>query len=84
MDNRGNLNAEAMERMLDDTVSALLYQDDPVKAWKLLVNSKDMVGIKATSEGRSPRRRKWNRLSRNAFMRRIELVKLNWQEEVLI
>lgn len=52
IDAEGRVNAEVIRRMLDDAVSALLDQEDAVKAWKLLVRPKDTVGIKSNVWGR--------------------------------
>ncbi|MBD3384617.1 DUF362 domain-containing protein [candidate division KSB1 bacterium] len=35
------------ERMLDQAVTTLLNDDDPVSCWKRLVNADDMVGVKS-------------------------------------
>lgn len=51
MDSQGNLNAKVIGRMLDDAVTAFLDQDDPVKAWRLLIEPKDIVGIKSNVWG---------------------------------
>jgi len=37
---------EILEKMLDQAVTALLDEKDPVKAWKSLVSPEDVVGIK--------------------------------------
>jgi hypothetical protein len=42
-------NAEIIQKMLDDAVTALLGEEDPVAAWKLLVKPTDMVGIKTNA-----------------------------------
>lgn len=47
MDAKGRINGKVIQRMLDDAVTALLDQKDPVEAWKLLVGPKDVVGIKS-------------------------------------
>lgn len=52
IDAEGRVNAKVIGRMLDDAVSALLDEKDPVKAWKLLVKPKDVVGIKSNVWGR--------------------------------
>lgn len=41
------INAEVIERMLDEAVAALLDKKGPLEAWKLLVEPKDIVGIKS-------------------------------------
>ncbi len=37
---------DVVQKMLDDAVSALLGEPDPVKAWKALIRPDDIVGIK--------------------------------------
>ncbi len=39
--------AQVLQRMLDDAVTALLDEPDPVAAWKRLVQPSDTVGIKS-------------------------------------
>jgi len=46
LDEAGNVNPEALERMLDQAVTALLGVNDPAAAWKRLVKPEDIVGIK--------------------------------------
>ena len=47
LDANGSVNAEVIQRMLDDAVTALVGESDPVAAWKLLVKPTDTVGIKS-------------------------------------
>jgi hypothetical protein len=42
-------NAEAIQKMLDDAVSALFGEKNPVAAWKKIVTSADTVGIKTNT-----------------------------------
>jgi hypothetical protein len=42
-------NADVIQRMLDDAVTTLLDEKDPVKAWKLLIKPTDIVGIKSNA-----------------------------------
>lgn len=42
-------NADVIQRMLDDAVTTLLDERDPVKAWKLLIKPTDIVGIKSNA-----------------------------------
>jgi hypothetical protein len=42
-----NPNSDVIQKMLDDAVSALLGEKDPVKAWKKIVKPSDIVGIKS-------------------------------------
>ena len=46
MDAKGRINGKVIQRMLDDAVTSLFDEKDPVEAWKLLVGPKDVVGIK--------------------------------------
>lgn len=47
LDAEGHPNADVLQRMLDDAVTALQDASDPVAAWKSLFNSCDTVGIKS-------------------------------------
>jgi hypothetical protein len=42
----GTINAEVIQKMLDDAVTALLGTKNPVAAWKKIVTPDDAVGIK--------------------------------------
>lgn len=46
VDNLNKPRSEIVQKMLDDAICALLDTDDPVKAWKKILNPKDIVGIK--------------------------------------
>ncbi len=46
LDGSNNFNADIMQKMLDDAVTTLLDEKDPVEAWKKLVKPEDIVGIK--------------------------------------
>jgi len=52
LDASGAPNAEAIQRMLDDGVRALLGEQDIVKAWRSLVKPGDTVGIKTNVWGK--------------------------------
>ena len=54
MDKRGLIDAVVIQRMLDQAVSALLNKQEPVEAWKLLINPTDVVGIKSNEWGPLP------------------------------
>jgi hypothetical protein len=43
----GSRKANILEEMLDQSITALTGQGDPVSAWKTLVNPDDIVGIKS-------------------------------------
>jgi hypothetical protein len=47
IDAKGRVSGEVIQRMLDDAVTSLLEEKEPVEAWKLLVKPKDVVGIKS-------------------------------------
>jgi hypothetical protein len=46
LDASRNHNPEVIQKMLDDAVTTLLGEKDPVKAWKMLIKPNDIVGIK--------------------------------------
>ena len=54
IDDKRRVNAEVIQRMLDDGVTALLGKEDPVECWKLLVKPTDIVGIKSNDWGPLP------------------------------
>jgi hypothetical protein len=54
LDASGAPNPEAIQRMLDDGVRALLGERDIVKAWKSLIKAGDTVGIKTNAWGKLP------------------------------
>lgn len=47
MDGEGKVNAEIMQRMLDEAVMRMTDKGDAVEAWKSLVKPDDVVGIKS-------------------------------------
>lgn len=47
LNSSGRPNAEVVQRMLDDAVTTLLGEKDPVSAWKRLIKPTDVVGIKS-------------------------------------
>jgi hypothetical protein len=54
LDEAGNIEPEALERMLDEAVTALLGENDPAAAWKRIVKPADIVGIKTNQWGHLP------------------------------
>jgi len=54
LDSSGHPNADVIQRMLDEAVTALLGEKDPVEAWKKLVKPADIVGIKSNVWGYLP------------------------------
>jgi hypothetical protein len=46
LDDLNKPNATIIQEMLDEAVTVLLGESDPVEAWKLLVGADDVVGIK--------------------------------------
>ncbi len=47
LDETGNPKEQVLQRMLDQAVTTLLDEKDPVEAWKRLVKPADVVGIKS-------------------------------------
>lgn len=47
IDAQGHINQKIVQRMLDQGVSQLLGENDPVEAWKRLIKPNDIVGIKS-------------------------------------
>ena len=54
IDSKGRINADVIQRMLDQAVTTLLDKDKPVESWKLLIQSNDVVGIKSNVWGPLP------------------------------
>ncbi len=51
---QGNIQGEIVQSMLDEAVKTLLGASDPREAWKRLIRSSDIVGIKSNSWPRLP------------------------------
>jgi hypothetical protein len=49
LDASGTPNADVIQRMLDEAVTTLLGEKDPVKAWKTIIRPEDTVGIKTNT-----------------------------------
>ena len=49
LDGSNNYDADIMQKMLDNAVTTLLDETDPVEAWKRLIKPKDIVGIKTNA-----------------------------------
>ncbi|MGQ9508439.1 MAG: DUF362 domain-containing protein [Thermodesulfobacteriota bacterium] len=47
IDAQGHINQKIVQRMLDQGVSQLLGENDPIEAWKRLIKPNDIVGIKS-------------------------------------
>jgi hypothetical protein len=47
LDQQGRINPEILQSMLDQGVSALLGEANPLQAWKQLIKPSDIVGIKS-------------------------------------
>jgi hypothetical protein len=54
LDELGGIRRDALESMLDTAVVALLDETDPASAWKRLIKSDDVVGIKSNEWGHLP------------------------------
>ena len=49
LDASGTPIADVIQRMLDEAVTTLLGEKDPVKAWKTIIRPEDTVGIKTNT-----------------------------------
>jgi hypothetical protein len=47
IDQQGRINQKVLQQMLDEGVSRLLGEEDPLQAWKKLIKPFDIVGIKS-------------------------------------
>jgi hypothetical protein len=54
IDQQGRINREIVQQMLDQGVSKLLEEENPLRAWKSLIKPSDIVGIKSNSWGPLP------------------------------
>jgi hypothetical protein len=50
----GQLPAAVLHGMLNEAVAALMEEDDPARAWKLVVGAGDVVGVKSNEWGHLP------------------------------
>ena len=51
---KGYIDGDVIQKMLDDAVTALFDKKDPIEAWKTVINPKDVVGIKSNEWGPLP------------------------------
>jgi len=51
---QGKIQAEIVQKMLDEAVKNLLGTNDSLEAWKKLIKSSDVVGIKSNSWPKLP------------------------------
>ena len=49
IDPQGHINPEIVQKMLDQGVSSLLGEENPLQAWKMLIRPTDVVGIKSNA-----------------------------------
>ena len=54
LNEKGEIQAENIQKMLDEAVKALLEEKEVAQAWRKLVRASDIVGIKSNSWGRLP------------------------------
>lgn len=54
LDVDGNVNAEVINRMFDEAVTALFEADSPAEAWKKIIKPDDIVGVKSNEWGPLP------------------------------
>jgi hypothetical protein len=47
IDSQGHINLEIVQKMVDQGVSSLLGEEEPLQAWKKLIRATDVVGIKS-------------------------------------
>ncbi|MDZ4165198.1 MAG: DUF362 domain-containing protein [Smithellaceae bacterium] len=50
----GRIRGEILQSMLDEAVRMLLGTDEPLEAWRRLIKTSDIVGIKSNAWGRLP------------------------------
>jgi hypothetical protein len=49
MDQQGRINPDILQKMLDQGVSSLVEEENPLQAWKKLIKPTDIVGIKSNA-----------------------------------
>ena len=49
IDPQGHINSEILQKMLDQGVSSLMEEENPLQAWKKLIRPTDIVGIKSNA-----------------------------------
>lgn len=49
LDPQGRINSDILQKMLDQGVSSLLEEENPLQAWKKLIKPTDIVGIKSNA-----------------------------------
>ncbi len=49
LDDQNNINVPVLNQMLDESVTTLLNENDPLQAWRQLIRPDDVVGIKTNS-----------------------------------
>jgi hypothetical protein len=54
LNEKGEIQAENIQEMLDEAVMALLEEKEVAQAWRKLIKASDVVGIKSNSWGRLP------------------------------
>jgi len=54
LNEKGEIQAENIQKMLDEAVMALLEEKEVAQAWRKLIKASDVVGIKSNSWGRLP------------------------------
>ncbi len=54
LDRQENVRGEILQAMLDEGVKNLLGTGEPAEAWRMLIKSSDVVGIKSNEWGRLP------------------------------
>ncbi|MCX5912058.1 MAG: DUF362 domain-containing protein [Deltaproteobacteria bacterium] len=54
LNEKGEIQAENIQEMLDEAVRALLEEKEVAQAWRKLIKASDIVGIKSNSWGRLP------------------------------
>jgi len=54
LDEQGKIQGEILQSMLDEAIKSLLGTNEPLEAWKKLIKSSDIVGVKSNSWGKLP------------------------------
>lgn len=49
LDQQGRINSDILQKMLDQGVSSLVEEENPLQAWKKLIKPNDIVGIKSNA-----------------------------------
>jgi hypothetical protein len=69
IDDKGNVDADVIQQMLDQAIAVLFDIEEPLEAWKQLVNADDIVGIKSNEWADLPTPEELEQAIKNRLMK---------------